>query len=164
MPLVEDSEGAATVKKFELDAAHCFDPNEEFKLRSLIASIGLERLQQCIAYMAEKLSQPPGEEGGAQGGWFCRASQAAVSSQLAAAAPLLSRAANESTPVQAPEPAPSSSALLPAPSSSALLPAPSSAALLPAPAAAESAAAPRVGRIYEDAEWLNMRTLSGSID
>jgi hypothetical protein len=41
--------------EFDIDKAHCFDPNEELKLRNLIFDIGLDRLKLCLKALALQL-------------------------------------------------------------------------------------------------------------
>ena len=36
-----------------LDDAHCFDPNEEGKLRRLAKMIGVDKFKQCVAALSE---------------------------------------------------------------------------------------------------------------
>jgi hypothetical protein len=48
--------GDARVGEFDIDNAHCFDPNEEFKLRQIIHDIGVQRLTECLAVMSGKLA------------------------------------------------------------------------------------------------------------
>lgn len=43
------------LKSFNLNDAHCFDPNEEFKLRHIMRNIGLDRLDACISALTKKL-------------------------------------------------------------------------------------------------------------
>jgi hypothetical protein len=40
------------LESFDINKAHCFDPNEELKLRSIMNMIGIERLQRCIKTLA----------------------------------------------------------------------------------------------------------------
>ena len=47
------------VETFHLDTAHCFDPNEEYKLRQIIHDItssDKRRLEDCINFMKRKLA------------------------------------------------------------------------------------------------------------
>ena len=43
------------LKSFDIDNAHCFDPNEEFKLRQIIHDIDLGRLTKCLDKLREHL-------------------------------------------------------------------------------------------------------------
>lgn len=43
------------LKNFDLDEAHCFDPNEEMKLRKIIYEVGEDRFCRCIKNLALKL-------------------------------------------------------------------------------------------------------------
>lgn len=40
---------------FDFDIAHCYDPNEEFKLRKIINNVGKERLIECMKSLANLL-------------------------------------------------------------------------------------------------------------
>jgi hypothetical protein len=40
------------LENFNINKAHCFDPNEELKLRTIMNMIGIERLQNCIKNIA----------------------------------------------------------------------------------------------------------------
>lgn len=39
---------------FDIDDAHAFDPNEEFKLRCIMHEIGLDRVNACVKYFIEE--------------------------------------------------------------------------------------------------------------
>jgi len=41
------------LENFDINNAHCFDPNEELKLRKIISMIGIERLKRCVNDLAE---------------------------------------------------------------------------------------------------------------
>jgi hypothetical protein len=43
----------ASFEKWTLDSSHCFDPNEEFKLRRLVHDIGLERFTASVRALAD---------------------------------------------------------------------------------------------------------------
>ena len=43
----------AELENFDIDNAHCFDPNEEFKLRNIMHDVGIERLKSSIQHMAK---------------------------------------------------------------------------------------------------------------
>lgn len=47
----------AKMKSFNFDNAHCYDPNEEFKLRKIISNVGIKRLGGCMESLAEILKK-----------------------------------------------------------------------------------------------------------
>ncbi len=44
-----------TLENFDISTAHCFDPNEEFKLRTIIEGIGIDTLQMILRDIAAAL-------------------------------------------------------------------------------------------------------------
>jgi len=44
-----------SMSSFELEGAHCYDPNEEIKLRSVMAAVGGEQFVDRIRSLAEKI-------------------------------------------------------------------------------------------------------------
>jgi len=57
LPLVDKSNNNFDVlqelENFDIDRAHCFDPNEEFKLRNIMHDVGIDRLKTSINHMAK---------------------------------------------------------------------------------------------------------------
>ena len=47
---------ATEMRNFDIDKAHCFDPNEEYKLRQIIHDIGVDRLKTSLETLADSLS------------------------------------------------------------------------------------------------------------
>lgn len=47
---------ATEMRNFDIDNAHCFDPNEEYKLRQIIHDIGVDRLKTSLETLADSLS------------------------------------------------------------------------------------------------------------
>lgn len=50
------------LRGFDINRAHCFGPNEEFKLRAILHEVGIDRLADCMAalartYQRKKLEQ-----------------------------------------------------------------------------------------------------------
>ena len=44
-----------SMSTFELEGAHCYDPNEEIKLRSVMAAVGEEQFVARMRSLAEKI-------------------------------------------------------------------------------------------------------------
>ena len=44
-----------SMSSFELEGAHCYDPNEEIKLRSVMAAVGEEQFVARMRSLAEKI-------------------------------------------------------------------------------------------------------------
>jgi hypothetical protein len=51
--LDDEIDAADVLRGFDLDDAHCFDPNEELKLRQIFAEIGVDRLKECLGLLAD---------------------------------------------------------------------------------------------------------------
>ena len=51
-----DGDGLAALRKFDVRAARCYDPNEEGRLRSVIELLGSDRFNARIRTLAEKAS------------------------------------------------------------------------------------------------------------
>jgi hypothetical protein len=47
---------ATEMRNFNIDNAHCFDPNEEYKLRQIIHDIGVDRLKTSLQTLADSLA------------------------------------------------------------------------------------------------------------
>jgi hypothetical protein len=59
LPLIDTNELIEQLETFNIDEAHCFDPNEEYKLRYLMLKvIGKEKLKSCIDKV-RKILDPP---------------------------------------------------------------------------------------------------------
>ena len=55
-----DDRGEAVLTKlrdFSVSDAHCYDPNEEQRLRQVIKAVGIARFEKNIQNLAEKLSE-----------------------------------------------------------------------------------------------------------
>lgn len=44
-----------SLREFDIEKTHCFDPNEEFKLRRIIFDIGVNRLKDCLKMVADAI-------------------------------------------------------------------------------------------------------------
>lgn len=42
---------------FDIDSAHCFDPNEEYKLRKIMYDIGIETLKSSLKILGQNLKK-----------------------------------------------------------------------------------------------------------
>ena len=62
LPLIPIPDVIKQFENFDLNHAHCFSPNEEYKLRSIIGQVGVERFEMCVMKMtkilSKKLTQP----------------------------------------------------------------------------------------------------------
>merc|ERR1711920_644452 len=45
------------LKTFDIDKAHCYDPNEEARLRTVIESIGIDRFNERIRALAVAIDE-----------------------------------------------------------------------------------------------------------
>ena len=45
------------LRNFSIDRCHCFDPNEEFKLRQILHDIGIDRLEYHFKALARSINE-----------------------------------------------------------------------------------------------------------
>ena len=56
LPLIDTNELIEQLETFNIDEAHCFDPNEEYKLRYLMLEvIGMKKLKRSIVKLKDIL-------------------------------------------------------------------------------------------------------------
>ena len=45
------------LKNFNVNKVHCYDPNEEFKLKQIMYDIGIKKLNECMKLVAPTLER-----------------------------------------------------------------------------------------------------------
>ena len=44
------------LQDFDINKAHCYSPNEEYKLKQIISDIGIDKLQGCMTQLVPTIS------------------------------------------------------------------------------------------------------------